>query len=125
MWNYFKHIDHEMIFDGYEYKGGTQDDDDFRHDLHVMIDSYVCSEEQNIIKKIVDKYGVFKALKEYVCEYGEFNVDEDLCFFKTYGDLAHFIIDDYIQDNFGFYTNYLKENNMTKTDTDTDTDTEE
>jgi len=29
MWNYFKHVDHEMIFDGYEYKGGTQDDDDF------------------------------------------------------------------------------------------------
>jgi len=96
MWNYWKHINHEIIFDGYEYKGGNQDDEDFQHDLHVMIDEYVCSGEQNIIKKIFDTYGVFEALKEYACEYGEFNVDEDLCFFNTYGGLAHFIIDDYI-----------------------------
>ena len=59
MWNYYKHINHEIIFDGYEYKGGTQDDNDFQHDLHCMIDSYVCSEKQNIIKKIVDINGVF------------------------------------------------------------------
>ena len=38
MWNYWKHIDHEMIFDGYQYNGGKQDDDNFQHDIHVMID---------------------------------------------------------------------------------------
>ena len=114
-----------MIFYGYQYNGGKQDDDDFQHDLHCVIDEYVSSEEQDIVKKIVDKYVEFKALKDYACEYGEFNVDEDLCFFKTYGALAHFIIDDHIQDNFDFYTDYLKENNMSKADTDTDTDTEE
>jgi len=119
MWNYWKHIDHEMIFDGYQYNVGKQDDDNFQHDIHVMIDEYVCSEEQNIIKRIVDKYGVFKALKEYACEYSEFNVNEDVCFWKTYGALAHFIIDDYIQDNFDFITGHLEENNMTKVDTDT------
>ena len=85
MWNYWKHIDHEMIFDGYQYKGGNQDDEDFQHDIHVMIDEYVHSEEQNILKKIVDKYGVFKVLKEYACEYGEFNVDEDLCLSNSNG----------------------------------------
>jgi len=34
--------------------------------------------------------------------------------------LTRFIIDDYIQDNFDFYTDDLEENNMTKADTDTE-----
>jgi hypothetical protein len=85
-----------------------------------MIDSYVCSEEQNIFKKIVDKYGVFKALKDYTCEYGAFNFDEDLSFLKTYGTLADYIINEYIQDNISLITDYLEENNVSKADTDTE-----
>ena len=63
---------------------------------------------------------VFKAIKHYTCEYGEFDIDSDLSFVKTYGTLAYFIINEHIRENMSIFIDYLKENNMSKEDTDTE-----
>jgi hypothetical protein len=119
MTTYSKYIDLQAIFDGYEYNGDKVGDD-FQDELHDMIDNYIVSEDEDIVKKIVHKYGVFKAIKDYTCEYGEFHIDPDLSFLKTYGTLAYYIVDDYIRNNMSIITDYLKENNMSKEDTDTE-----
>ena len=61
---------------------------------------------------------MFKAIKDYTCEYGDFDIDSDLSFVKTYGTLAYFIINEYIRENMSIIIDYLKENNMTETDTE-------
>jgi hypothetical protein len=119
MTTYSKYIDLQAIFDGYEYNGDKVGND-FQDELHDMIDNYIVSEDEDIVKKIVHKYGVFKAIKDYTCEYGEFHIDADLSFLKTYGTLAYYIVDDYIRNNMSIITDYLKENNMSKEDTDTE-----
>ena len=111
-----KHIDLQLIFDGYQYNG-EEDSDNFQDELHDMIDNYICCEDVDIVKKIVHKYDVFKAIKDYTCEYGEFHMDPDLSFLKTYGTLAYYIVDDYIRENMSVITDYLEENNMTKANT--------
>jgi len=116
---YSKYIDLQIIFDGYQHNG-KEDGDDFQDEFHQKIDTYIGCEDQDIVKKIVDKYGVFKALKDYTCEYSAFNFDEDLSFLKTYGTLADYIINEYIQDNISLITDYLEENNVSKADTDTE-----
>ena len=119
MTEYLDYIDLKKIFDGYEYNG-DKDDDDFQDELHEIIDEYIVCEDEDIVKKIVHKYGVFKAIKDYTCEYGDFDIDPDLSFMKTYGTLAYFIVNEYIRENMSIITDYLEENNMTKTDTDTE-----
>jgi len=111
-----KHIDLQLIFDGYQYNG-EEDSDNFQDELHDMIDNYICCEDEDIVKKIVHKYDVFKAIKDYTCEYGEFDIDPNLSFMKTYGTLAYYIVDDYIRENMSVITDYLEENNMTKANT--------
>ena len=116
MTTYSKYIDLQAIFDGYEYNGDKVGDD-FQDELHDMIDNYIVCEDEDIVKKIVHKYGVFKAIKDYTCEYGEFDIDPNLSFMKTYGTLAYYIVDDYIRENMSVITDYLEENNMTKANT--------
>ena len=43
------------------------------------------SEDEHFIRELVHTYGVFKAIKDYTCEYGDFDIDPDLSFVKTYG----------------------------------------
>ena len=81
---------------------------------------YIVCEDEHFIKELVNTYGVFKAMKDYTCEYGDFDIDSDLSFVKTYGTLACFIVNEYIRDNMSIITDYLKENNMTEVDTDTE-----
>jgi len=119
MTTYFKHINLQIIFDGYQYNG-DKDSDDFQDELHEIIYHYICSEDEDFVKKIVHKYGVFKVIKDHTSEYGEFNIDPDLSFMKTYGTLAYYIVDGYFRENMSVITDYLEENNMTKADTDTE-----
>ena len=119
MTQYWKYIDIQMIFHSYQYNG-DKDGDGFRDELHDIIDNYICCEDEDIVKKIVHKYGAFKAIKDYTCEYGEFNLDPDLSFVKTHGTLAYYFVNDYIRENMSIITDYLEENNMTKVDTDTE-----
>ena len=119
MTRYFKHINLQIIFDGYEYNG-DKDSDDFQDELHEIIDEYIRCEDEDFVKKIVHTYGLFKAIRDYTCEYGEFNIDPDLSFMKTYGTLAYYIVDGYFRENMSVITDYLEENNMSKTDTDTE-----
>ena len=118
MTKYSKYNELQIIFDGYQYNG-KEDGDDFQDDLHDIIENYIGCEDQDIVEKIVDKYGLFKALKDYTCKYGAFDFDQELSFLKTDGTLAYHIINEYIQDNISIITDYLEENNMTKADTDT------
>jgi len=68
---------------------------DGRHDI---IDGYIAdSMYGDDVKSLVDCYGVFKAIKLYQNEFGEFNFDED-CFMKTYGTLAYVIIDTHLHE---------------------------
>jgi len=119
MTEYSNYIDLEAIFDGYEYNG-DKDGDDFQDELHEIIDEYICSEHEHFIRELVHTYGVFKAIKDYNCEYGEFTIDPDLSFVKNYGTLAYYIVNDYIRENMSIIIDYLKENNMTEADTDTE-----
>jgi len=119
MTKYSKYIDLQIIFDGYQYNG-DKDSDDFQDELHDIINEYICSEDEDIVKKIVHNYGVFKAIKDYTCEYGEFNIDPDLSFMKTCGTLAYYIVDGYFRQNMSVITDYLEENNMTKANTNTE-----
>ena len=84
MTQYWKYIDIQMIFHSYQYNG-DKDGDGFRDELHDIIDNYICCEDEDIVKKIVHKYDVFKAIKDYTCEYGEFDIDPNLSFMKTHG----------------------------------------
>ena len=117
MAEYSNYIDLEAIFDGYEYDG-NKDSDDFQDELYNIIDEYICGEHEHYIDKLVHTYGVFKAIKDYTGEYGEFTVDPDLSFVKTYRTLAYYIIDDYIRENMSIMIDYLEENNMTEADTE-------
>jgi len=108
-----------MIFDGYHYNG-DEDVDVFEDELHDLIDNYIGCEDEDIVRKRVHKYGAFKAIKDYTCEYGEFNIDPDFSFMKTYGTLAYYIVDDYIREDMSIITDYLEENNMSKANTDTE-----
>ena len=116
MTKYSKYIDLQMIFDGYHYNG-DEDVDVFEDELHDLIDNYIGCEDEDIVRKRVHKYGAFKAIKDYTCEYGEFNIDPDFSFMKTYGTLAYYIVDDYIRENMSVITDYLEENNITKANT--------
>jgi len=66
---------------------------------HSTIDYHVvykmCSTE---VVKLVERFGVFKAIKLYQDTYGEFEL-KDFGFLKTYAPLAYLIIDDYINEN--------------------------
>jgi len=67
--------------------------------LHLIVDTYIvkhCDEDEII--SIVNGYGVFKAIKVYQDNYGDFNLD-DLSFNHTYGTLVYTIIDEYINNN--------------------------
>ena len=119
MAKYLEYIDLPAIFDGYEYNG-DKDDDDFQDELHEILDEYICGEQEQFIRDLVHTYGVFKAMKDYSCEYGDFDIDSDLSFVKTYGTLAYFIINEHIRENMSIIIDYLKENNMTEEDTDTE-----
>ena len=51
------------------------------------------------ITQLVNEYGVFKAIKIYKDESGDFNPDDDLTFMKTFGTLAFHILYTHIRDN--------------------------
>jgi len=51
------------------------------------------------IASLVNEYGVFKAIKSYKDEYGDFNPTDDLVFMKTFGTLAYHILYIHIRDN--------------------------
>lgn len=63
----------------------------------MIIDTYVDNESIKIIRKSINKYGVFKAMNVYEDQYGEFgfNEDEDM----NYRQLSYFILYEYFYDN--------------------------
>ena len=51
--------------------------EEFYDEIHMIIDTYVCNESINVIRKSVNDYGVFKAIRDWEFEYGDFEFDED------------------------------------------------
>ena len=67
--------------------------------LHETIDTHIAFHmEENQVQLLVNAYGVFKAIKSYKDEYGDFNIDDDESFMKTYGTLAYHILYTHIMD---------------------------
>jgi len=68
-------------------------------DLRTIIDDFItmsmCKDD---VKALVQEFGFFKALKLYQDTFGEFNLDERLDFYRTFGTLVYIILDDYIRD---------------------------
>jgi len=89
-------IEEEMFYDFEKNDEGKYIDVD---DLHTIIDDYITmSMCQDDVKALVEEFGFFKALKLYQDTFGEFHLDDKLCFYKTYGTLAYIILDTYIRD---------------------------
>ena len=104
---YSRYIDiNEILFD-FE----KTDDDNERYilncadnELEDAINDYLDINDKNEntgdIIKMVNEYGIFKAIQEYKNEYGEDSYElNDFSFIKTYGTLAYYIIINYIRNN--------------------------
>jgi len=63
----------------------------YNHVYEVMIESD--------IQSLVNGFGVFKAIKSYKDEYGDFNPTDDVTFMKTFGTLAFHILHKHFRDN--------------------------
>jgi hypothetical protein len=106
---YTDYIDIEEIL--FEYRFDTTDDEDEKYivnsnnnDLEDAINYWLDLNDRNEntsdIKKMVNEYGIFKAIEEYKNEYGDDSYElTDFSFIKTYGTLAYYIIINYIRDN--------------------------
>jgi len=67
--------------------------------LHETIDTHIAFHmEETDVEMLVCAYGVFKAIKSYKDEYGDFNIDDDESFMRTFGTLAYHILDNHIRD---------------------------
>jgi len=55
--------------------------------------------KENDVASLVNEFGVFKAIKSYKNESGEFNPHDDLSFTNTFGTLAFHILYTYFRDN--------------------------
>ena len=55
--------------------------------------------KENDVASLVNDFGVFKAIKSYKNESGDFNPHDDLTFMKTFGTLAFHILYTYFRDN--------------------------
>ena len=100
----------EILFD---YRFDTTDDEDDndkyiinsdKNELEDAINDWLDVNDKNEntcdIKKLVNEYGIFKAIQEYKNEYGEDSYElTNFSFIKTYGTLAFYIIINYIRDN--------------------------
>jgi len=92
----YNRIEEEMFFDNEKNEEGKYiigvDD------LHTIIDDYITTSMcKDDVKALVEEFGFFKALKLYQDTFGEFNLDDKLDFYKTYGTLAYIILDTYIR----------------------------
>ena len=75
-----------------------KDDDTWFYDaLHEVIDCYVSRYDEEA-REVVEKYGVFKAIKDYENEYGEFEIDK--CENCNYMKLYYHLIYDFIMENY-------------------------
>ena len=104
---YSRYIDiNEILFDFEK----TDDDNEIyilncdRNELEDAINDYLDINDKNDntddIIKMVNEYGIFKAIQEYKNEYGEDSYElNDFSFIKTYGTLAYYIIINYIRNN--------------------------
>jgi len=54
---------------------------------------------ENAIASLVNGYGVFKAIKSYKDEYGDFNPTDSEMFMETFGTLAYHILYKHFRDN--------------------------
>jgi len=61
------------------------------------IDEYVSKYDYEM-EEIVNSYGVFKAIRSYQKEYGEFIIDSG-CNFKYYNQLGYLVIEEYMSEN--------------------------
>jgi len=100
----------EILFD---YRFDTTDDDNDndkyiinsnKNELEDAINDWLDVNDKNEnttdIKKLVNEYGIFKAIEEYQNEYGEDSYElTKFSFINTYGTLAYYIIINYIRDN--------------------------
>jgi len=106
---YTEYIDiDEILFD---YRFDTTDDEDDKYiinsdknELEDAINDWLDVNDKNDntgdIKKLVNEYGIFKAIEEYKNEYGEDSYElTNFSFMKTYGTLAFYIIINYIRNN--------------------------
>ena len=68
--------------------------------LHKIIHNHVYQVmKETDVASLVNEFGVFKAIKSYKHESGDFNPDDDLSFMKTFGTLAFHILYTYFRDN--------------------------
>lgn len=86
----FVSVKEEVIFSNEWYE-------EFYKELHMIIDIYAYNESIKVIRKSVNKYGVFKALSAYEDQYGDFDFskNEDM----NYRNLSYFILYEYFYDN--------------------------
>jgi len=68
-------------------------------ELHEKIDNHIMDMSNERIKEIIALYGFFEAIKIYQDTYGEFIIDQQMRFMKTYGTLCYTIIDNFVNDN--------------------------
>jgi hypothetical protein len=106
---YSDYIDIDEIF--FDYRFDITDDEDEKYiincannELEDAINDWLDVNDKNEntsdIKKMVNEYGIFKAIEEYKNEYGEDSFElNNFSFIKTYGTLAYYIIINYIRDN--------------------------
>jgi len=107
-----------MVYSGYidiakilfDYRFDTTDDDDKyiinsnKNELEDAINDWLNVNDKNEntgdIKKLVNEYGIFKAIEEYKNEYGDEAYElTNFSFIKTYGTLTLYIIINYIRYN--------------------------
>ena len=90
----------------YEYnKLDKIDDDEFNDFKHRIIENYIVQNKKNM-KKFIDDYGVFNAIKSYEDNYGKFKINDDNA--PNYCQLSYDLIDDYISENINeINTKYL------------------
>jgi hypothetical protein len=104
---YADYIDIEEIL--FEYRFDINDEEKYivnrdNNELEDAINDWLDVNDRNEntsdIKKMVNEYGIFKAIEEYKNEYGDDSYDlTDFSFINTYGTLAYYIIYNYIRDN--------------------------
>ena len=96
-----KHINIDLILNEifYEYnKLDKIDDDQFYDYKHYYIDNYVSLvKNKRNMKKFIDDYGIFNAIKLYEENYGNYDIDDNEI--QNYCKLAYNLIDDYINLN--------------------------
>lgn len=87
----------EIIRDYYNEEIHKDDDTWYYDALHEVIDCYVSRYDEEA-REVVEKYGVFKAIKDYENEYGNFEIDKSE--HKNYMRLYYHIIYDFIMENY-------------------------